>query len=569
MDPIDDPSAALPDRDGDTDDLSRSRFRFWLLSLLGAYVLVEVVYVLRLPLVMDEFAGAREIYRLVDQIPYRDFMPYKTLLGYLVQAPVLILTPDTWWSMIAVKLQMVAINASAAFFACSRLANVFSRRAVVAALALLLVMSNFLERSAELRVDMLTGWAGLFSLVFLLEGRFLRAGLWGGLSFLVSQKGIYFLLGGAFALAVELVITRTREDLRKGVLFASGATVIIAAYLVLFGAIGGVNNVIAGIFENSSRVAQQSIPTIWPTAWQQTLSRNPLFYLLALAGPLLLVRRFRSRSQHERLLVFFALGFCALAVWHKQPWPYYFVIPAVAFFVQIVAAVDSSLPLVRKRGTPATVLVTAYFLLGIVYPLSRLDDNLSRSSSFQHAMVTLGEAMLERDETYFAGFDLLYRHEHHPAELRWLDSLHLARLNGMREEQLQEIVNDLTAHPPKFVLMNYRIPALPRPIAATLQDRYAHLWGAIYTYAPLVSPGISRIDYSGRYLTRGRPGSSLIINGRRVQAGEVLELPRGAVSFSEIEDPGTRLLLTPEGIEPYLDEATRRSRPFFVNVYSY
>ena len=49
------------------------------LSLL--YFAIQVVYISRLPLVMDEFDGANEAYQLLDLTPYKDYRPYKTVLG--------------------------------------------------------------------------------------------------------------------------------------------------------------------------------------------------------------------------------------------------------------------------------------------------------------------------------------------------------------------------------------------------------------------------------------------------------------------------------------------------------
>ena len=65
------------------------------------------------------------------------------------------------------------------------------------ATAALFAMSTFLERAAELRVDMLTSLAGLVSFVLLLSRRYALAGLACGLSFLISQKGVYFFAAGA------------------------------------------------------------------------------------------------------------------------------------------------------------------------------------------------------------------------------------------------------------------------------------------------------------------------------------------------------------------------------------
>lgn len=125
--------------------------------LVLAYCLIETVYVLRLPVVMDEFDGAYEAYRLRHELPYRDYLPYKTVLGYFIEAIPALLPVKVWPRIMAIKIALVLINTAMLAAAGRYLARFFDRTAVIAALVLLIVCSNFLERSAELRVDMLKG----------------------------------------------------------------------------------------------------------------------------------------------------------------------------------------------------------------------------------------------------------------------------------------------------------------------------------------------------------------------------------------------------------------------------
>ena len=94
-------------------------------------------------------------------------------------------------------------------------------------------MSTFLERSSVLRVDMLTAWIGLFSLLFLLDRRFVISGALAGLSFLVSQKGLYFNLAAAAALLGQwLLVQRNRQAFLDGIAFACASAATIGGYLV-------------------------------------------------------------------------------------------------------------------------------------------------------------------------------------------------------------------------------------------------------------------------------------------------------------------------------------------------
>lgn len=69
------------------------------------------------------------------------------------------------------------------------MAKIFRRDASLLAVTVWVCMSCFLERSAELRVDMLTGLVGLFAFLLVIQRKPVSAGIVAGLSFMVSQKG--------------------------------------------------------------------------------------------------------------------------------------------------------------------------------------------------------------------------------------------------------------------------------------------------------------------------------------------------------------------------------------------
>ena len=175
-----------------TDSLARIVEEYFtpaLALLCFVYLGIEFVYIARLPFVMDEFQGASEVYRLMSEIPYVDFKPYKTVLGYYLQLPPMLLSDDPWRQMMLVKQAMALATAGSIFLAARMLLRHFSSLSVFLATLMLVLMSTFLERSASLRVDMLTSLFGLFGLICLLDRRVLAAGVLAGLSFLVSQKG--------------------------------------------------------------------------------------------------------------------------------------------------------------------------------------------------------------------------------------------------------------------------------------------------------------------------------------------------------------------------------------------
>ena len=264
------------------------------LSLL--YLLIEVVYLSRLPLVMDEFDGAYEAYTLIERTPYRDYRPYKTVLGYYLQLPPLLLTSDPWTGLMLSKAWLALINTAAIFTATLTLAAIFSPAAALTGQVLLIFVTTFLERSSESRVDMLTAWAGLASFLLMLKRRWLAAGIVAGLSFLVSQKGVYYILAAnAGAGAFWLFESRDRRTFRDLVLLNVAAVSVIAVYIGLWGTVSTPAAVFRATFLSHADIAFRQLYEQLEQHWTRTLWRNPLFYWGALAGIVaLVVARWRN-----------------------------------------------------------------------------------------------------------------------------------------------------------------------------------------------------------------------------------------------------------------------------------
>lgn len=535
---------------------------------------LELAYVLRLPLLMDEFQGAFSVAQLGDGLPYRDFQPYKTVLGYYLQLPALGLGGYLWLGLLAVKIQMAVMSAIAMAMAALSLTKRFRREAISLALLMLAVMSTFLERSAELRVDMLTGWAGLASLLLLLDRRAFWAGALAGIAFLISQKGAYYILAGEAAMATAwLLEARSAEWVRRGGLFAAGVAVVVAPYVLAWSLVSSFDSVLHAVFVAPRAVALEDVYQIRRLYWMQTVIRNPLFYLLGLLGLVRLARAARSRAKRDRSALLFGYGVALLAVcvWHKQPWPYFFLLLIPTVFVLNVAFFDAGLRRTgpgRRLGMTAPVMA-AYVALGVVYPLMRVPVNLARNHDFQREMVELSDAILLEGDTYLAGLHLLREHEQPVGSLRWLDGPARVRLLDAGPAQLSAILDSLGRRPPKLVVDNYRMRGLPPRLRAFIEGHYAPLWGNVLIYAPRGedSGGELRLEFSGEYLVEAPATSSLHLGGRAVAPGDRVSLERGILRYTS--DRSFRLRFEPAGWREHTTAEHREPRDFFPNVYTY
>ncbi len=552
--------------------MARRSFLLLLAVLCLFYAGIETAYVLRLPVVMDEFQGARAVHRLTDDLPYRDFKPYKTVLGYYLQLPALALPGGSWHRLTAVKLQMVALNALALCLAALALGRSFDRRAVLGGLALLVTMSTFIERSPDLRVDMLTGLAGLASLLLLIERRHAWAGLVCGVSFLISQKGVYYAVAANAALVVPLIGARGRDEIRDLFRFNGAALAVVGLYLAAWSAVAGPTSVLGSAVGDAGRVAVDFIEDIRLRYWGQTVLRNPIFYGLALAALWHLDRRQRSgrAGPHDRLLVFYGAALILAAVLHRQPWPYFFVLLIPTLWVLTVALFDGQLDRFAALGARRrSWLIAVLVIFGLVYPLARVPVNLARDNGFQRHMVELAENALAPGETYLVGVDMLWDRDQVDTDLAWLDRLQLARLEALPAAELDRLADRIESAPLKLVIDNYRIQQLPARLRAALGQRFTFYWGNLLLYAPILESGDTsfRLAVSGDYQILAEGEDAGAIDGRAIRAGETIGLEAGAHQRSGPTKIRLRLLL-PE-LDALRDPRYRDRRPLFPDVYDY
>jgi hypothetical protein len=535
------------------------------------YLVIEAVYAVRLPFAMDEFQGAWTLHHFEEGLPYRDFRPYKTVLGYYLQLPALSLAPSVWGGLVSVRIWMALLNAAVFAVVALRLGRLYRRSAVALALGLLVTMSTLLERSAVVRVDMMTSLCGLLALVFLLEGRLVRAGALVGASFLVSQKGIYFLLAANLALASHALVLRPlRETARRLLAFNLPALALLAAYVAIWSAVASFDALWSATVSARSDIAFRHLYQIHHF-WAQTILRNPYFYgvsVLAL-GVLWSRRRADSSGERDRILGVYGAALLGLCLWHKQPWPYFFVLLIPTLFVLATAFFDAEVERTRSHGRPlGAVFLSVYLVAGLLFPLGRLAKTLPRDSGFQRATVERVEALLEDGETYLAGVNLVHTRRQPLPELAWLDARRLGWLGSLDEEGVQSLVGRLAEAPPKLVVDNYRVRSLPAPILRWLTAHYEPLEGNLRIYSPVVPPTAEHfpVRFDGTYLVQAGAGSDVVIDGRRLSPGERIRLSAGVHTNGSRGAARLRYLT---GSEPNGDGRYRESRPLFPDVYGY
>lgn len=525
--------------------------------LVSTFVCIEGLYLVRSEFNPDESQSAHLIHTLRTDLPYRDFKPYKTVLGYYLQLPALLLTDDSWRGYLLLRAQLTAINALAMLLAAFMLARHFRREAVCFALLMLVTMSTFVERAFEIRVDMLTAWCGVFSLLLLLDRRFFFAGVVCALSFFVSQKGAYYIVSSNVALAAWLMFKRDRAALLGALSFNGAMLAILFAYLAGWSMFSPSESVVGTTFKAYRIISFGEVYEYLGQYWRQTLWRNPFFYAVAAVHLLQCVYwHIQGLIQdHESLLAPYAFALCALCLWHNQPWPYFFLLLIPTLFVVHASFFHRLIPVL---GGGQQFVLLLFLAMALIPLIGRFDVTFNRYNDHQRHVLEVAESFLEPGDGYVDGVDLLYRQRQAVKTLRWLDRRNLMRLGRQDESELLRIVAEA---PIKLLIHNSRLARLPESLRAYFDENFASFNSNIRIYAPLVEPGPFSLRFAGRYRLAGRATDVAVIDGVPRAIGQSVTLAAGAHTSSGVG--GLRMVYLPVGWEEHVDERFIEERPDF------
>lgn len=220
-----------------------------IFSLCALYCVFEFFYIPYPMTGVDEFWFAHHIYQYTQHLPYRDFPPYKTVLGYYVLMWPFYFVKGLFAPLYYIKYEITLINALFFFSIGYWAIRLFKPLAVLLTLTLIISNQLFLIYSAALRVDMLTAWICLLSILCLLNNRVLLAGFSIGLAFLISQKTLWYLVASNGALLWYGLLYLDYRQTRKALcLFNGAAALVIGVYIVFWAHIASWHSVLHSLF---------------------------------------------------------------------------------------------------------------------------------------------------------------------------------------------------------------------------------------------------------------------------------------------------------------------------------
>lgn len=441
-----------------------------------------------------------------------------------------------------------------------------------------LSFSNFFERAFRIRTDTIALMFAVGSALLIVQSRRERkflflSGILLGLSFLCTQKTVYFLI--AYGLAF-LVATWSRDRwqqiLRDSLCFISGWLAPIVAYAIYFGGTGWWH-VVYMIFMGPRLVLAGSAAfTGLGMFIQQTLIRNIIPYALAAAGLIFTLIKWKKTDFPVRFLLISTIIITILIFHHDQPWPYVFVWPQafLAFwFIPLAEEIADRGWLTQDKAVLAMAVLAAL-------SLPRQIRYLNLTNHRQIAVMTEAERLLEPQSTYFDGTGMIVDRDiagKYP--WWWWDIPTMARirqaLHAGDATPLLGIVND---HP-KLWIINYRIFNMSDLVRRMVAGGYVRISPNILLTGTEVKPGAATTRFACYW---GGPYQVFDAHGRPVLASvsvdntapaTVVHIPPGLHEI-KIQPANKARFLLPEGTLTPGPLAPKGPVPaLFADVYTY
>ena len=443
----------------------------------------------------------------------------------------------------------------------------------VRSLAILLVLlsfSNFIERIFRTIAEPLALFFAALALLVILRGHadkartVLIAGVISGLSFVATQKSVYFNIALGLGLLTDAMLSgRFMDGVRRGGWLVAGWTLTLLAYCLIFGGsdpIPVAKNLVLGPVE---------VATVGADPYGglrhfvlQTLQRNFILYIFCFAGMALSLVRVRELDQRRRIALVFSFVITVLVFAHNQPWPYVFImaLPFLALW---------SLTFLEYTATRAFYRHLAYAALGIAVATSFVKNvlYLRIHNHDQLALVARAETLVAPDERYFDGVGML-PNRFEPTPL-WLDKNHLVKT--WREGKNSEAYRILGNSPTKIILWSYRMDAIYPVVAPVIANSYVKVAPNIRIAGRRLrqgAPTTFNVPYAGKYVLYGASGEPLrgVVQVDGNTSFTPINLARGSAIITLRAGPTEAWLLP---VADYTDifRAGKDNEQLFANVY--
>ncbi|MGK7346822.1 MAG: ArnT family glycosyltransferase [Candidatus Nitrospinota bacterium M3_3B_026] len=525
--------------------------------------------------VMDEYHHAG-FSAMIPEGFYENYFPLKTVLFAYFYRPALWLGVNSVEVMMAARIQtaLLALCSVGLVYAVSR--NMGRGRAEsLFNIAVLLAFSTFMERAFRVRAEPLSLFFALAALLVLtrrlegLRGPF-AAGLLSGLSFLTTQKAVYFNAALGLGLVVERLLRRDYKGAARGAaVYAAGWAAPIIVYAVYFRGLEFFG-VIGHIFTAPARLALHGgeYYTNLHEFIYITLTRDFLAYAACFAGMAVALLRIRRISGPARTALVSAAAMTFFVFNHNQPWPYVFIM--VIPFISLFASEVFSLPALAGGGVRPAVMLIA--LAALSPSFGRNVKYFAHTNLLQNQTALQAESLLAPGDRYCDGVGMIVTRP--AAKPAWWDARMLGLIRNGAERGDYSTLDKVFSREPKVWILNYRVEKLKDVLARYFEGAYVRIYPNVLVSGAALELGGETLfvnRWSGVYRLYGprgeKLGGRLVVDG--AEADQPLRLAAGEYSIRLVEGEG-RAFLLPDGITaPFSIPPPSNPRVLYPMVYKF
>lgn len=390
----------------------------------------------------------------------------------------------------------LALGLVATVYGCARHLRLSPPEAALGVL-LLLCFSNFMERSFELRSEPLAILLAALALLVVTRGtadsarHLFLAGVLCGLSFVTTQKSVYFNVALGTGLVLDALLSRQpTAGFRRGIVLILGWMAAVAIYAAVFGGLHP-GPVLRALFLGPLEVASTAQVYYENLGGfvVQTFTRNAPLYLLGLLGLAATLVSLRKSASPMRIHATFTTIITVLVFLHNQPWPYVFTM-ALPFLAPYIV-----MGLKFLNARMSSPLVVPIVLIGIMaVSFQRNVVFLGQSNLDQLTMMREAESLLPPQGTYFDGTGMLPARKMEP--YIWLDAMNTAK--ALREGPSAAFAQALFNAPPDMVILSYRTDALLPILGPFLAAQYERVSVDLMVRSASAPPGTVSPDLKTR-----------------------------------------------------------------------
>ncbi len=341
-----------------------------ILAICMAYFFYQLFFTSYGVFSVDDFWFANSIYRFSTDIPYRDFLPYKTVLGYYYLLTPMHLSHALITPLFYTKNTLALTNTICLAMSSFWLKRFFPKSAVIISLLLLVCAEFFLTYSTNIRCDILAYWLCLFSVLLLLENKFTLAGIAIGLGFLTSQKALWYIMASNIALLVYGVwLLRDKKTFKNIFYFNLASLSVVAIYITFWSIFSDFKTVLHCVFYDAYVISTLD----WYTSarklfWTAVLSFTPLPFLLwpcTFLSVLIITKPDPLYAKRVFIIIYTTVMMLSI-IPYKQPFPYYMLVTVPAFLLLYAAFFSWLFNLFKNETAHEIIIIDNASLWGLI-----------------------------------------------------------------------------------------------------------------------------------------------------------------------------------------------------------